>query len=340
MDAVVVTGGFRNGRAAPRAVSTDFAALKGAKRYAEEKGRNLKECYEAWIPEPSLDGRPDVKGVVRMTEADGITLRVMAGRTSLGRRLAMVAGVDMVVTIAGKTHTEIVVEHALEIGIPVLPIPDAGGDSADLLKAYKPKIAAAFDPGALEECLTRVSATINDNPRSAALTVVDLIRTAKVGKCLVLMPYDDDHNTRYSSTIEPAVAKHMISINLARLPSSEAIYTSFADNVRSASAIIADVTQLNPNVMYEIGYAHGSGATPLLYTRDAARLQDLPVYLKTLNIRLADETTRSRSSSTNIWARREGQAAELAGTVTDRGRGVFVASPPPRAGLRDQRAPR
>src|SRR5262245_37913026 len=33
------------------------------------------------------------------------------------------------------------------------------------------------------------------------------------------------------------------------------------------------------------------GATPLLYTRDAARLQDLPVYLKTLNIRLADETT-------------------------------------------------
>jgi nucleoside 2-deoxyribosyltransferase len=112
-----------------------------------------------------------------------------------------------------------------------------------------------------------------------------------VGKCLVLLPYDDDHNTSYSSTIEPTVAKHMISINLARLPSSEAIYTSFADNVRSASAIIADVTQLNPNVMYEIGWAHGSGATPWLYTRDAARLQDLPVYLKTLNIRLADETT-------------------------------------------------
>jgi len=96
----------------------------------------------------------------------------------------------------------------------------------------------AFDPGALETCLTRVSATINDNPRSAALTVVDLIRTAKVGKCIVLMPYDDDHNTRYSTTVEPAVAKHMIPINLARLPSSEAIYTSFADNVGSASAII------------------------------------------------------------------------------------------------------
>jgi hypothetical protein len=61
--------------------------------------------------------------------------------------------------------------------------------------------------------------------------------------------------------------------------------------VRSGWAIIGDVTQLNPNVMYEIGYAHGSGATPLLYARDAARLQDPPVHLKTLNIRLADETT-------------------------------------------------
>jgi len=29
----------------------------------------------------------------------------------------------------------------------------------------------------------------------------------------------------------------------------------------------------------------------LLYTRDAARLHDPPVRLKTLNIRLADETT-------------------------------------------------
>ena len=173
------------------------------------------------------------------------------------------------------------------------------------------------------------------------MIVVYLIRTAKVGKCLVLVPYDDDHNTRYSSTVEPAVTKHMIPINLARHPSSETIYTSFADNVRSASAIIADVTQLNPNVMYEIGYAHGRGATPLVYTRDAARLQDLPVYLKTLNIRLADETTPLEEAHRRISGLREGQAAELTGTVTGRGRGVFVAVTTTTGGSwRDQRPPR
>jgi hypothetical protein len=61
-----------------------------------------------------------------MGPGDGVTVRVVHGRTALGRRLAMVAGVDMVVTISGLRHTEVVVEQALETGVPVLPLPHAG----------------------------------------------------------------------------------------------------------------------------------------------------------------------------------------------------------------------
>lgn len=290
MPAVIVTGGFLRSNEKPTAVSTDVAALKGARRYAGDHGIDLKDCYEAWVPEPSLDSRPDVKGAVRMSAGEGITVRVMAGRTPLGRRLAMVAGVDMVVTISGKQHTEVVVEQALELGLPVLPIPDAGGDSKDLLKKYRERIAAGFDPGALDQCLAAVSKAIGGHPEIAAKAVVDLIRTAKVGRCLMLLPYDDQHNRLYASSIEPTVARHMIPVRLDRLPRSEAIYTSFADAVRSSSAVIADITLLNENVMYEVGYAHGCGLTPLIYTRDAARLEQLPVYFRTLNVRLASET--------------------------------------------------
>jgi hypothetical protein len=159
-----------------------------------------------------------------MSEGDGITVRVMTGRTPLGRRLAMVAGVDVVVTISGKKHTEVVVEQALELGVPLFPIPNAGGDSENLLKKYRKRIAASFDAGALDRCLAQVSQAIDNNPEIAAGAVVDLIRTAKVGRCLVLLPYDDEHDTLYTSTIEPAVARHMIPIRLDRLPKSEAIY--------------------------------------------------------------------------------------------------------------------
>jgi len=289
MPAVIVTGGFRHSNENQAAVSTDVAALRGAQRYSDEHTIDLKNCYEAWIPEPSLDSRPHVKGAVRMSESDGIAVRVMTGRTPLGRRLAMVAGVDVVVTISGRKHTEVVVEQALDLGLPVLPIPNAGGDSEDLLLNYRERIAASFDSGALDRCLSRISQTIDSDPKSAAGAVVELIRTAKVGRCLVLIPYDYEHDNLYTSTIEPAVARHMIPVRLDRLPSSEAIYTSFADAIQSSSAVIADITTLNENVMYEIGYSHGRGLTPLIYTRDAARLTQLPLYFRTLNVRLVSD---------------------------------------------------
>jgi hypothetical protein len=290
MPAVIVTGGFLHSNKKPKAVSTDVAALEGARRYANENGIDLKDCYEAWIPEPSLDSRPDVEGAVRMAETDGIAVRVMTGRTPLGRRLAMIAGVDMVVTISGKQHTEVVVEQALELGVPVLPVPDAGGDSRDLLVKYRERIAASFEPGALDQCLRNISMAIDSDPAIAAAAAVDLIRTAKVGRCLVLLPYDV-HNSLYTSLIEPAVSRHMIPVRLDRLPRSEAIYSSFADAIQWCSAVIADITLLNENVMYEVGYAHGRGLMPLIYTRDAARLEQLPVYFRTLNVRLASEAT-------------------------------------------------
>jgi hypothetical protein len=291
MPAVIVTGGFLHSNEKPIAVSTDVAALRGARKYATTHGIDPKDCFEAWVPEPRLDSRPDVGGAVRMTEGDGITVRVISGRTPLGRRLAMVAEVDLVVTISGRQHTQVVVEQALELGIPVFPIPDAGGDSKDLLYEYRGRIAAGFDPGALDRCLDEVSKAIDKDPNKAASAVVDLIRTAKVGRCLVLLPYDDEHDDLYTSSIEPTVARHMIPVRLDRLPGSAAIYTSFADAVRSSFAVIADITLLNENVMYEVGYAHGRGLTPLIYTRDVARLEHLPVYFRTLNVQLACEAT-------------------------------------------------
>jgi hypothetical protein len=203
----------------------------------------------------------------------------------------MVAGVDMVVTISGKQHTEVIVEQALELGVPVLPIPDAGGDSRGLLVKYRKRIAGSFDPGALDQCLDDISKAIDGEPERAAGAIVNLLRTAKVGKCLVLLPYDNQHNSLYTSVIEPAVARHMIPVRLDRLPRSDAIYNSFVDAIQASSAVIADITLLNENVMYEVGYAHGRGLTPLIYTRDAPRLEQLPVYFRTLNIKLESDAS-------------------------------------------------
>jgi hypothetical protein len=61
MPAVIVTGGFLHSNEKPKAISTDAAALAGARRYSGEHEIQLKDCYEAWIPEPSLDSRPEIE---------------------------------------------------------------------------------------------------------------------------------------------------------------------------------------------------------------------------------------------------------------------------------------
>src|SRR4029077_15527574 len=125
-------------------------------------------------------------------------------------------------------------------------------------------IAKSFAPGRLDRCLSKISKAIKDRPDLAARAVIELIQSAKIGRCLVLLPFDKKHNSLYASTIEPAVTRHMIALRLDRLPSSEAIGINLADAIETSSAVIADITILNENVMYEIGYSHGRGLKALI----------------------------------------------------------------------------
>src|SRR4051812_42286011 len=81
MPAIIITGGFLHEEGKRPGISTDLAALRGAQRYAKHEGVNLQDCFEAWVPEPGMDTH---KGAVRMSAADGITVRVMTGLTALG----------------------------------------------------------------------------------------------------------------------------------------------------------------------------------------------------------------------------------------------------------------
>ena len=46
---------------------------------------------------------------------------------------------------------------------------------------------------------------------------------------------------------------------------------------------------MNENVMYEVGYAHGQGLQPLLFTLDPSTIDRLPVYFRTLNVHAVSE---------------------------------------------------
>jgi hypothetical protein len=95
-------------------------------------------------------------------------------------------------------------------------------------------------------------------------------RSARLGRCLVLQPYRAADEQLYTSILRPAIENEMIAVRLKDAAGSQQIYASFFEAVSYSTAIIADISELNENVMYEVGYAHGRGLQPLLFTLDAS----------------------------------------------------------------------
>lgn len=283
-DTVIVTGGFLRRNDHPTAISTDYAAFEGACLAAKDRSVDIGSLFEAWVPDEQLDRRTDLGGVVRMGDDLGITRRVLVGRTALGRRLSMVGGVDILITVAGRRHTELILEQAIELGVPALPIAPTGGDSKKIYDSYRARIESAFAPGSVTQCLQHLRTHGLEDPASIK-SVVDLVGSARVGRCLVLQPHrHNDDEVLYRDVIRPAVEAEMLAVRLKDSSGSEQIYASFFDAVAYSTTIIADITDLNENVMYEVGYAHGRGLQPLLFTLDSTGIDRLPLYLRTLNV--------------------------------------------------------
>lgn len=76
----------------------------------------------------------------------------------------------------------------------------------------------------------------------------------------VLMPFKSEFDDVYM-VIKDACADESLSHQIRCLRSDEIakpgrITDQIIDSIRNADAIIADLTGNNPNVMYELGYAH------------------------------------------------------------------------------------
>lgn len=280
----IVTGGNKDDAA------TDLAALKGVREATG--GGSLEGKFEAWVPSMGLDKAADS----RMRAEDGVPVKTL--RTPLGRRLSMVRSVHAMVTIGGRAHTETVIEQAIELGIPVLPLPapraylaqrpasDKRDSSTHLYELYPEQVRSGFscDPAKVFER----DQQIDWRPDSSSVkAVARLIESAKVKQCLVLHPYTQSRERVYQDVLEPAISKKMLPIRLKESAGSPHISDEFFSALSRCSAVIADATILNHNVMYEVGVAHGQGHQPLVLRirGESVRLRGkLPLYLQMRNV--------------------------------------------------------
>lgn len=90
---------------------------------------------------------------------------------------------------------------------------------------------------------------------------------------LVLMPFDRSYDDIYLSGMKDVLEKH--NYNCVRVDErsfSGQIIDEIQRSILESDIILAEMTDKNPNVYYEVGYAHGLGKDPILITKQADTL--------------------------------------------------------------------
>lgn len=103
------------------------------------------------------------------------------------------------------------------------------------------------------------------------------------GECLVLCPFSDGYDSLCSQTVFPAIATAGFRpLRADQLQSSRPILDLVTERIESCRAILADISEDNVNVGYEVGIAHTLGR-PVVFISSVSP-EMIPFYLKPYKI--------------------------------------------------------
>lgn len=115
-------------------------------------------------------------------------------------------------------------------------------------------------------------------------SVRSVVRSGR-SKAFVIMPFLERNPARpdgffkevYRSLIEPAAQQAGFDVDWANRAGSDLIQSTIINEVLDADLVIADLTDHNPNVLFELGlrFAHNKGPTALIKSQDTPRLFDV-----------------------------------------------------------------
>jgi hypothetical protein len=218
------------------------------------------------------------------------TTRLIGARSGArrSRRFEMVLAADAVVSMAGKDAVREMIMLARALGRPELPLPFTGQRSAKLwrqradeyVKRFK-GVAAQWTSAGTEQDLRRFSPAV-------ATAVKDMAWLA----CFVARPVSEQLSDKQARALEDALEGALEDasfhwVESATTPGAGRIPKVMLRQIREAFAVVAVVSDerhraaargaVNPNVIYEVGYADGRCVPCILL---AASAGDLPFDLQ------------------------------------------------------------
>lgn len=108
------------------------------------------------------------------------------------------------------------------------------------------------------------------------ITISDIKVDSATSKAFVIMQFTEEYNELYKEVIKPTVENYDIEcIRADDIYTSGPILQDITQSIIESAIIIADITPDNPNVFYEVGYAHAI-KKPVILLSDNQRNNKLP----------------------------------------------------------------
>lgn len=105
--------------------------------------------------------------------------------------------------------------------------------------------------------------------QEATVELLSVEKTEAVA--FVVMQFTDDFNALYKEVIQPTCSKYgFTAIRADDIYNNGLIIEDISRSIRESDIVIADITPDNPNVFYEVGFAHGI-AKPTILLSDKKR---------------------------------------------------------------------
>ncbi|MBI5694367.1 MAG: hypothetical protein HZC51_01315 [Nitrospirae bacterium] len=104
----------------------------------------------------------------------------------------------------------------------------------------------------------------------------------KVFKAFVIMPFDNEFTKIYTDLIKPALEGAGYIVTRADSPiDQQNILHDIVHGIADSDLVVAELTSQNPNVLYELGLAHGLKRPTVLI---AQSMEDVPFDLRTYRV--------------------------------------------------------
>lgn len=87
--------------------------------------------------------------------------------------------------------------------------------------------------------------------------------------CFVIQPFTNTYNKRFDDLYKPAIeAAGMTAYRVDQDSSATVLVEAIEKNIKRAAVCLADITEDNPNVWYELGFAYAAGRPVVMACSD------------------------------------------------------------------------